>query len=67
MIFWILKEIFEDYLPLKNQPQSFSGSWNMAASVFAAFEWSEVDFGHYLKFGVPDQPDIAYYDSAYYS
>ena len=34
MIFWILKEILEDYLPWKNQPQSFTGSWNKAASVF---------------------------------
>ena len=41
MIFWILKEILEDYLPWKNQPQSFTGSWNKAASVFTLFEWSK--------------------------
>ena len=37
MIFWILKEILEDYLPWKSQPQRFSGSWNKAASVFYTF------------------------------
>ena len=44
-IFWTLKEILEDYLPWKNQPQSLSGSWNKAASVFTLFEWSKMDFG----------------------
>ena len=44
-IFWTLKEILEDYLPWKNQPQRFSGLWNMAASVFTLFEWSKMDFG----------------------
>ena len=34
MIFWILKEILEDYLPWKFEPQSCKGSWNKAASVF---------------------------------
>ena len=41
MNFWVLKEILEDYLPWKNKPQSLSGSWNMAASVFTLFEWSK--------------------------
>ena len=41
MIFWVLKEILEDYLPWKFQPQSFSGSWNMGASVFVLVEWSK--------------------------
>ena len=34
MIFWISKEILEDYLPWKFEPQSCKGSWNKAASVF---------------------------------
>ena len=33
MIFSILKEVLEGYLPWKFKPQSFSGSWNMPASV----------------------------------
>ena len=37
MIFWISKEILQDYLPWKSQLQSFSGSWNMPASVFWEF------------------------------
>ena len=42
--FWILKEILQDYLPWKFQPQSFSVSWKMAASVFTLFEWSRISF-----------------------
>ena len=59
-IFWTLKEILEDYLPWKNQPQSLSGSWNKAASVFTLFEWSKMDFGQYLQFGACNWSDIAY-------
>ena len=61
MIFWISKDILKDNLPWKNEPQSFNGSWNMPASVFLDFEWSKIDLGDNLEFGVPDRPDIAYY------
>ena len=42
--FWILKELLEDYLPWKNEPQRFSSSWYMSATVSAVFEWSKMDF-----------------------
>ena len=44
MIFWISKEILEDYLPWESQPQSFSGSWNMPASVFWEFWMIQKNF-----------------------
>ena len=50
MIFWILKEVLEDYLSWKNQPQSLSRSPYLSTLVFAVFEWSKMDsFQFFVK------------------